>query len=310
MVSYDYTTSGGEATITKAYNIESGESVVIPDNLDGYPVVSIGYRAFRDQYKMSSCVLPDSIRIIEESAFQGCSGMTVINLGNSITSIGYNAFYNCGFSSITIPAGVTSLEGNTFNHCLNLTSVTFLGNITDLGVGTFMQCYALESFIIPNGVTVLNDTFDECENLTSVTIPEGVTRFKSTVFYNCKKLASITLPSSLTYIGSDTFYNCTLLTEITIPNNVVEIAEYAFEGCSALMNINFLENTIPVVGSWWLSGVPIGVLGHAHATSDFPSPGNIFPDGQPQGDSGILMGDNLSPPPVSSHPYSFRLILY
>ncbi|MGI6471071.1 MAG: leucine-rich repeat protein [Paludibacteraceae bacterium] len=55
--------------------------------------------------------------------------MQRLNFGNyscnSVTSIGYQAFFGCtGLTSVTIPASVTSIGGSAFFGCTGLTSVT------------------------------------------------------------------------------------------------------------------------------------------------------------------------------------------
>jgi len=40
-------------------------------------------------------VIPDSVRMIGQAAFYGCSKLEVVLVGNSIEKIGANAFCNC-----------------------------------------------------------------------------------------------------------------------------------------------------------------------------------------------------------------------
>ena len=59
----------------------ASDSLDIPSTYNGLPVTSIG-----------------------SQAFQSCSGLSSITIGDSVTSIGDYAFYNCSsLSSITIP---------------------------------------------------------------------------------------------------------------------------------------------------------------------------------------------------------------
>ncbi|MDD6701969.1 MAG: leucine-rich repeat protein [Bacteroidales bacterium] len=53
--------------------------------------------------------------------------MTSVTIGNSVTSIGIEAFSDCtGLTSVTIPNSVTSIRGWAFGACSGLTSVTAL----------------------------------------------------------------------------------------------------------------------------------------------------------------------------------------
>ena len=59
-------------------------------------------------------------------AFDGCSGLTSVEIPSSVTSIGGSAFRDCsGLTSVVIPSSVTSIGSGAFCGCSNLTSVTF-----------------------------------------------------------------------------------------------------------------------------------------------------------------------------------------
>ena len=81
---------------------------------------------------------------IGSSAFEGCSGLTSINIPNSVTSIGSFAFRGCsGLTSINIPNSVTSIGSDAFRDCRSLVSVT-LYNST-LMSNAFNNCYRLRT---------------------------------------------------------------------------------------------------------------------------------------------------------------------
>src|SRR5581483_11940516 len=62
------------------------------------------------------------------SVFSGDYFLTSVTIPNSVTSIGYYAFYGCGLTNVTIPAGVTGLGREALGSCGSLTVVLFLGN--------------------------------------------------------------------------------------------------------------------------------------------------------------------------------------
>ena len=60
-------------------------------------------------------VIPDSVTSIGWGAFYNCSGLTSVTIGSGVTSIGYNAFYGCtGLTKVTIPDSVTSIGRGAF----------------------------------------------------------------------------------------------------------------------------------------------------------------------------------------------------
>jgi len=135
---------------------ECPTDLVIPEEIDGYNVISIGDSAF--QYnelnnvtignsvsnighsafrgnQLTSLTIPDSVNTIGEGAFLS-NQLTGVNIGNSVISIGQSSFgYNL-LTNLTIPHSVTSIGYASF--ALNqLTSVHFLGSRPEIGSVAF-----------------------------------------------------------------------------------------------------------------------------------------------------------------------------
>lgn len=166
-------TSNNTVEVTQKWDSYSGE-IVIPSivSYDGasYKVTGIGVEAFR-----------------------GCSGLTSVEIPNSIMDIGEFAFSYCeSLTSIEIPNSITTLKSGVFAYCRNLedikipNSVTSLGVIGDLIEGPFEGCVGLVNVNIPDNVAIIGDcAFNFCTNLVSVTIPCGVTSIGGAAFNHC-----------------------------------------------------------------------------------------------------------------------------
>ena len=283
------------------YRCSTIKSITLPNS-----VTSIGDYAFSDCTSLTSITIPDSVTEIGYRAFFGCTGELIINskivetnysgynypsengwlngaeftkltIGNSITSIGVNAFQGCAsLTSVTIGNSVTSIGGYAFYYCSSLTSVTIGNSVTSIGTSAFDNCSSLTSITIGNSVTSIGEyTFSGCTSLTSVyisdlsawckinfdnyranpmyngaklylngvvlseaTIPSDVKEIKECAFEGCISLTSITIPDSVTSIGECAFYKCTSLTSVTIPDSVTEIGYQAFFGCTGELIIN------------------------------------------------------------------------
>ena len=127
---FEYSVDSGNVRITRY--IGSGGPVDIPATIDGKPVTSIG-----------------------EFAFQQCSGITSINIPNSVTSIQQGAFSNCsGLSSITIPSSVTSIGESAFQFCSKLT-IIYIPNGISIGLDA-----------IPSTAGRITYTVDSSNNVT------------------------------------------------------------------------------------------------------------------------------------------------
>jgi hypothetical protein len=95
-------------------------------------------------------------------------GARSVTIGNSVTSIGNEAFLDCtGLSSITIPNSVTSIGDGAFEGCTGLISITIPNSVTSIGGWAFYGCTGLSSVTIPNSVTNIDwGTFSGCTGLT------------------------------------------------------------------------------------------------------------------------------------------------
>ncbi len=236
-----------------------GGNVIIPETIDGLPVVWFGNifenntfieritipesvscicsDAFRGCTGLTSITIPNNVTIIGNSAFSGCTGLTSIAIPNSVTSIRSYAFSGCtGLTSIAIPNSVTSIEFCAFAYCTGLTNITIPNSVKSIQGSAFMGCTSLTNISIPNSLTSISG-FSGCTGLTSITIPNSVTSIGSSAFSGCTGLTSITIPNSVTSIGDSAFSGCTGLTSITIPNSVTSISMRAFSGCTGLTNI-------------------------------------------------------------------------
>ncbi|MBQ1184057.1 MAG: leucine-rich repeat protein, partial [Clostridia bacterium] len=168
----------------------------------GNGVEYIGLNAFNGCSSVKTLVVGNSLSSFENLPIT--SALESITIGDSITEIGTKKFYEfTNLKSVTIGSGVTSIDYSAFNSCSALTSVTFAedSQLTAIGDSAFFGCTGLTSVIIPDSVTTIGyDAFSACSALTSVTFAED---------------------SQLTAIGKTAFHS-TGLTEITIPAYTLE----------------------------------------------------------------------------------------
>ena len=139
-------------------------------------------------HSVDNCI----IETASKTLILGCE-KSVIPTDGSVTSIGDNAFGGSNFTSIEIPDSVTSIGNEAFQQCHKLTSIKIPDGVTSIGNDTFHWCTKLTSIEIPDGVTSIgNGAFQQCYKLTSVVIPESVTSIDSQAFGHCSALETIT----------------------------------------------------------------------------------------------------------------------
>jgi len=207
------TTSGGfqmSGTMLTKYTGTS-TNVTIPNG-----VTEIG-GAFYGNKNITSVIIPDSVTIIWNTAFNACDSLTNVTIGNGVTWIGTGAFGSCpNLTSLTIPDSVTHIESD------------------------FIAYTGITSITIPKSVTYITpSTFQYSENLTAINVDPANPNYSSQdgVLYNKDKTKIIRCPegkkgeliiaNGVTSIIKNEFYRCSL-SSVTIPASVTEIWGQAF----------------------------------------------------------------------------------
>lgn len=170
-----------------------------------------------------------------------------------VTKIGDRVFsnYRNVLISVQIPDTITEIGSNAFYNCTSLKRVTIQDNkpscVKKIGRQAFMFCSELTDIPILDSVTEIgSESFHQCEKLDTVTIPEGVTSVADGMFSYCYNLHTVTLPDSVTAIEERAFTG-TALTQIHIPANVAQIGTDAFSECLALSTITSDSESYPAI---------------------------------------------------------------
>ena len=226
---YGYIAYYADVVINK-YDGWLGDFIFAKDNDTYYLQAYVGNE--------TELVLPenykDSNYAIGVSVFKGCSGLTSVEIPNSVTSIGSSAFSGCsGLTSVVIPNSVTSIGSSAFKGCSGLTSVEIPNSVTSIG----------------------SSAFSGCSGLTSVEIGNSVTSIGSSAFKGCSGLTSVEIGNSVTSIGDDAFGGCSGLTSVEIGNSVTSIGRSAFGYCKNLKKLISHAEVPPVCGSRVFYGV-------------------------------------------------------
>ncbi|MGN1457178.1 MAG: leucine-rich repeat protein [Acutalibacteraceae bacterium] len=253
--------------------------------------------------KSGEYTIPDTVEVIESSAFDSCERLTAVTIPDSVTQIGYGAFIGCtGLISVEIPGSVEVINNSTFMNCSSLQSVTIPNGVIEIGESAFSGCSSLTSVEIPESVININSSvFSDCSALTSITvdennefyasdngvlfdkdmtelmiypdskageytIPDSVSSIGYAVFSGCTGLTGITIPESITAIDWNAFENCTSLKSITIPNSVTYLGGSVFSGCTSLESVTLPES---------ITGIDYGVFYGCSSLTSITIPDNI-----------------------------------
>ena len=245
-----YNINGNEATVTHYgsgldHSHDYSGSVVIPAavtyNGTAYQVTAIGYFAFKGCTGLTSIDIPNSVTRIDFNAFSGCSNLESVNIPNSVAYVGDNAFSNTAWYN-NQPDGLVYVGMVAYKYKGTMpsgTSMTIKEGTLRISDYAFDYCAGLTSIVIPNSVTEIGEyAFSYCEGLSSIVIPNSVTKvgeyaFSNTAWYNNQ-------PDGLVYAGSVAYkYKGTMPsgTSMTIKEGTIGISSSAFEYCTGLTSI-------------------------------------------------------------------------
>lgn len=192
--------------------------VVVADRYKGLPVTAIG-----------------------DNAFAGCDAVVSVDIPDSITEIGTDAFagtayYNdeSNWEDGIFYAGSVLVEGRRFEGA----RVTVKEGTKVITYHAFLGNQGLEEVVLPSSLRqIYAAAFSGCDSLTTVCFPKGLEVISEQAFFGCSSLGSINLPEGLCEIGGGAFAECISLTEAVIPESVERIGDRAFAGCTSLSTV-------------------------------------------------------------------------
>jgi hypothetical protein len=241
---YTYIPKDGAAVIV-SYTGSAG-NLVMPDNLDGYPVKSISTSAFRGD-PFVSVKLPPSLERIGAHAFYGCDRLSSVELPESLLYIGVEAFKYCAVKRVEFPENLESLGESAFEANRNLEKISFLGSLKTIPDRAFYDCEKLYEVKLSEGLEEIGFHAFHFTALANLVIPDGVVVIGPNAFSYCNRLVTVKLPASIKTIAIDAFCGCGMLKNIQFPEGLEVIGENAFEGCDSLEEI-ILPSTLKSLG--------------------------------------------------------------
>ena len=175
----------------------------------------------RCDYDAKSYIVPDGVKIIEDSFFLFCSKLESVTLPSTLEAIPKECFYGCtGLTHISIPDSVQSIGISAFRGCEALASITLPNSITEISIGAFQNCTRLARVVFPSAVTEIGyDAFSGCKALTSIFLPEGVTKIGADAFWGCDNITVIRFGKAVKTIGKNAFH-ASKIKRVYLPSSV------------------------------------------------------------------------------------------
>lgn len=163
--------------------------------------------------------------------FSGCESLTSVTIPDSVKIIDENAFDNTPYKT-----------ANTANYCFTA------GKVAVIAVNAENKSVVIPNTVkYINPWFSWQEAQISQYNLSGVTFGSAVEEIGDYAFNSQRYISSLTLPSTLVHIGDGAFGYCTSLTSITIPASVTSIGDGAFANISGLTGIHFAGSTPPTI---------------------------------------------------------------
>lgn len=266
---YTINKTQGYATLTGVGdNGLSSTELIVPETVEGYPVVEIGKEAFRDNtqltkvtinskgkdgeglliddYAFYQCtnltdvVINGCVSFIGRSAFYQCKNLTSINLPEGLTVLGDYALYECAITELSTPSTLTSIRYQALQNCTNLTTLDLSNGLDSICVDAFRNDSKLSKLILPITLKHLGaHAFHGNYGIKELTVPKSVSSIETYCFTDCYGIEKISFEGggALKAINSRVFAGCYGLKELILGEGLESIGEYAFSGCKKLESV-------------------------------------------------------------------------
>ena len=259
-VMVDSEESGGKAACVEKYT-GTDTDVVIPDTMDGMPVVAIGDTAFAGNYTIKNVTLPKDLMGIGTHAFAECTAMENFYVadGSEIFSSRDGVLYAHGGTWLVrypitkipavleIPEGVVLIGDNAVSYSRVLRKVTFPKTLTTIAIAAFADDVSLEEIEFPPTVTEIpNFCCYHCAMLKSVKMHNDITSIGDGAFA-MTMLETVEIPVKCKSIGQAAFAS-TKMSEVTIPSSVEDIGYCAFGYQTDSTNELYADDTFVIYG--------------------------------------------------------------
>lgn len=198
------------------------------------PYSSIEAKSCYNMPDLKTVVMPESVTVIGNSAFEYCS---------SLKTITYPGEYSGSYSPAEEEANLNLKKVNVigdaaFASCFDIKHVDLLGyegmgedETIDIKANAFASCTSLESISVPKG-TMGNAVFSGCTNLASVTFDNSYEAIPNSTLASVRPAGgvNISFPSNLKTIGSYAFSNCVVgTTNLSDCTQLSKIDDFAFQ---------------------------------------------------------------------------------
>ncbi len=227
----------GGYSVAVAENVELEGEFIIPQEYNGYDVVSITSKGFANQRKLTSIICPDTLTSIGSEAFTGCNRLETITVPFVGGSLSSNSKLTYVFGNNAVPQSLKKvvvtvqdqIVDSAFVGCNHIEQVYYLKELDYIGTSCFSGCEAL---------TTLNS-----ETAGTINLSGSMDKIGDSAFKNCESIQYIVFSDEILSIGNSSFSGCNNIIELNLTNRLVSIGDYAFQGLKKITDVTVYNST-------------------------------------------------------------------
>lgn len=184
-----------DAQYENYYNTFAANVDMLGDNGGRIIIVPRSSKILEEQYKDVSAfaiILPPELKEIGQLAFLNSFIKTAV-IPNNVTDIGMAAFESCSkLINVKIGNGVNLIDQFAFSDCNHLKSIIIPNNVKTLKRSIFLRCSSMEEAVIGNGIIEIpNAIFMDCTSLSKITISSAIQNVGENAFSGCSALSDV-----------------------------------------------------------------------------------------------------------------------
>ncbi len=180
-----------------------------------------------------------------------------VEIGEGVTSIHSDAFYNClNLKKAILPKGLEEIGDDAFESCSVLKSIKLPENLKIIGAEAFANCQSLEEITVPKNVSEIGRlAFDNCYALKAINVYEENAAYvsidgvlfdknvKTLIKYpSAKAGGNYVTPSTVETVSKYSLENCINLKKLVLSEGVTIVEEGALVNCEKLETVSIPES--------------------------------------------------------------------
>ena len=207
------------------------------------------YNNERENAKVTSVKIPNSVTSISEYAFEGLTSVNEFDIPDNVTTIGINAFDNTGWYN-NHKDGLLYLKDwlVAYKKGEPLKNIVIKDGTAHIVERLFSSDNDIEEITFPNSINKIgNELLSGCQSLKKVTFGDGIKEIGAGAFHGCTSLEKLELGKNVEVIGDYAFTYNNSLKDIIFNAKVKSIGNGAFQGCASIEKLELGEN-VEIIG--------------------------------------------------------------